>query len=100
MAIGLFGSKGDAQRSSDSSDGNGEKTYTGNGEKTYPGDVEKGRTAGFDDDSDASITVGKQMELEAENAIKYRTCSWQKVCSILLGIEHGIKIVCNGTNKK
>jgi hypothetical protein len=24
-------------------------------------------------------TVGKQLELEAENAIKYRTCSWQKV---------------------
>jgi hypothetical protein len=25
------------------------------------------------------ISVGKQVELEAENAIKYRTCSWQKV---------------------
>src|SRR5215471_10406644 len=25
------------------------------------------------------ISVGKQMELEAKNAIKYRTCSWQKV---------------------
>jgi hypothetical protein len=25
------------------------------------------------------ITVGKQMELEAGNAIQYRTCSWQKV---------------------
>lgn len=24
-------------------------------------------------------TIGKQLELEAENAIKYRTCSWQKV---------------------
>lgn len=24
-------------------------------------------------------TVGKQLELEAESAIKYRTCSWQKV---------------------
>lgn len=29
-------------------------------------------------DSDSNI-VGKQMELEADNAIKYRTCSWQKV---------------------
>jgi hypothetical protein len=84
MAIGPFGSKGNAQRSSDSSDGNVAKSYTGDGEKTYPGDVEKGKAAGFDDDSDASITVGKQMELEAENAIKYRTCSWQKVCSTLL----------------
>lgn len=34
---------------------------------------------GLDSDSDASISVGKQMELEAGNAIKYRTCSWQKV---------------------
>lgn len=24
-------------------------------------------------------TIGKQLELEAEDAIKYRTCSWQKV---------------------
>ena len=34
---------------------------------------------GSDDDSDASVSVGKQMELEAGNAIKYRTCSWPKV---------------------
>lgn len=32
-----------------------------------------------DDASDPSVSVGKQMELEAGNAIKYRTCSWQKV---------------------
>jgi hypothetical protein len=31
-------------------------------------------------DEDASINVGKQIELEAGNAIQYRTCSWQKVC--------------------
>lgn len=30
-------------------------------------------------DSTSDI-VGKQIELEAGNAIKYRTCSWQKVC--------------------
>lgn len=29
-----------------------------------------------------SDTVGKQVELESDNAIKYRTCSWQKVCQI------------------
>ena len=23
--------------------------------------------------------IGRQIELEAENSIKYRTCSWQKV---------------------
>lgn len=31
------------------------------------------------DDVDDSVSIGKQMELEADNAIKYRTCSWQKV---------------------
>ncbi|MCJ1372366.1 hypothetical protein MMC20_003590 [Loxospora ochrophaea] len=30
-------------------------------------------------DDDSTISVGKQVELEAGNAIKYRTCSWQKV---------------------
>ena len=30
-------------------------------------------------DEDAMISVSKQMELEAGNAIRYRTCSWQKV---------------------
>jgi len=30
-------------------------------------------------DEDASLNVGKQIELEAGNAIQYRTCSWQKV---------------------
>lgn len=36
---------------------------------------------GVDDDSstDNDVAIGKQMELEAGNAIKYRTCSWQKV---------------------
>lgn len=32
---------------------------------------------GVDSDSEASI-IGKQMAMEAENAIKYRSCSWQK----------------------
>jgi hypothetical protein len=75
MAIGLFGSKGDARKNSNSS----------NDEKTDPelGRLEKPsrRDMAGDDSSDQSITVGKQMELEAENAIKYRTCSWQKVCT-------------------
>ena len=35
-------------------------------------------TAG-DSDADSAISVGKQMELESTNSIKYRTCSWQKV---------------------
>ena len=32
-----------------------------------------------DTDDDSVMSVGKQMEMEASNAIKYRTCSWQKV---------------------
>lgn len=48
----------------------------------YGGDVEKGRSMsrvavpGEDPDQ---YDVGKQVELEATNSIKYRTCSWQKV---------------------
>ncbi|KAF2739875.1 hypothetical protein EJ04DRAFT_426111 [Polyplosphaeria fusca] len=36
-----------------------------------------------DDDSSEDLTVGKQIELEAGNAIKYRTCSWQKTAALL-----------------
>jgi len=32
-----------------------------------------------DDATDSDVSIGKQMEMEAGNAIKYRTCSWQKV---------------------
>lgn len=32
-----------------------------------------------DSDSDSGLSVGKQIELEQSQAIKYRTCSWQKV---------------------
>ena len=33
------------------------------------------------EEDEGSISVGKQMEMEADNAIKYRTCSWPKVLS-------------------
>lgn len=39
-----------------------------------------GDSAMEDSGTDVSVSIGKQMELEADNAIKYRTCSWQKVC--------------------
>ena len=32
-----------------------------------------------DSDASSGISIGKQMEMEAGNAIKYRTCSWPKV---------------------
>jgi hypothetical protein len=31
------------------------------------------------DSSSTTESVGRQIELESENTIKYRTCSWQKV---------------------
>ena len=36
---------------------------------------------GADGEADDGPTVGDQIEMEKENAIKYRTCSWQKVTS-------------------
>jgi hypothetical protein len=30
-------------------------------------------------DSDSTESIGRQIEMESENTIKYRTCSWQKV---------------------
>lgn len=32
-----------------------------------------------DSETESQLSVGKQLELEATNSIKYRTCSWQKV---------------------
>lgn len=46
---------------------------------TDPADVEN--RAGATSDSEGEI--GRQIELESENTIKYRTCSWQKVGSVL-----------------
>lgn len=46
-------------------------------------DVPRDKPAGPDDESGVSVGVGKQMELEASNAIKYRTCSWYKVSNII-----------------
>jgi hypothetical protein len=76
MAIGPFGSKkGDARSLSNSS----------SNEKKDPelGGLAASDRRDMDDDSTASMTVGKQMEMEAENAIKYRTCSWQKTAALL-----------------
>ncbi|TKA81439.1 hypothetical protein B0A49_00282 [Cryomyces minteri] len=37
----------------------------------------------IDSDTDSSMSVGKQMEMEADNAIKYRTCTWPKTAALL-----------------
>jgi hypothetical protein len=34
-------------------------------------------------DAESDLSVGAQIELEKENAIKYRTCSWRKVRLLL-----------------
>lgn len=50
--------------------------------KSISGSV-AGRDMVDDDMTDTSVSVGKQMELEAGNAIKYRTCSWYKTAALL-----------------
>jgi nucleoid-associated protein YgaU len=40
------------------------------------GNAEGGRRLSADG---ADVSVGQQLEMEAGNAIQYRTCSWQKV---------------------
>ncbi|KAF2145389.1 uncharacterized protein K452DRAFT_305418 [Aplosporella prunicola CBS 121167] len=47
------------------------------------GPVTKPIVPGDTSDSDSNISVGKQIELEASNAIKYRTCSWPKTAALL-----------------
>jgi hypothetical protein len=84
MALGfLSGKKGSDARSNSSRSSDGQGTL----EKKDPelGRIEKPGRRDVDD-SDESFTIGRQMEMEAENAIKYRTCSWQKVCLIQLAI--------------
>lgn len=47
------------------------------------GKLEKDATGGIGgSDSDSNLSIGAQMELEKDNAIKYRTCGWKKVCSL------------------
>ena len=40
--------------------------------------------------SQEGVSVGKQMELEEGNAIKYRTCSWPKVRCLSDGIRDAL----------
>lgn len=41
--------------------------------------IAAGQGEGDLSDDASGVSIGKQMELEAGNAIKYRTCSWPKV---------------------
>jgi len=80
MAIGLFGSKGEKGNASpDRNSSSDDKKDVELGGVDRP----KRRSITADDMSGADISVGKQMEMEADNAIKYRTCSWQKTAALL-----------------
>ena len=62
-----------------------EKQLSGPGHDGYDPENPTGRRMSridkpLDSDTDSSLSVGKQIEMEASNAIKYRTCSWPKVC--------------------
>lgn len=48
-----------------------------------------------DSDEDSVVSVGKQMEMEASNSIKYRTCSWQKVTSFPFSLRFLVKPDCS-----
>ncbi|MCJ1367371.1 hypothetical protein MMC16_006504 [Acarospora aff. strigata] len=50
-------------------------------EKNGPQGRKMSRVGGpiVDSDTDSALSVGKQLELEATNSIKYRSCSWPKV---------------------
>lgn len=79
MALG-FGSKKVAQAQADR-----DNEKVARPEKSYDAEAGLGRIedpSRRDVSDDDSITIGKQIELESENAIKYRTCSWPKVCLI------------------
>lgn len=92
MALGLF-SKAKPAESNSSTD---EKIHSkdrdydpalvgaGTGRLADPG-ANRDPEMGVDSDSEASI-IGKQMAMEAENAIKYRSCSWQKAYIIPVGV--------------
>lgn len=87
MALGLFSSAKEADRNSStdekyhSKDAEHDPANIGAGTNRLadPGAM-RDPEMGVDSDSEASI-IGKQMAMEADNAIKYRSCSWQKVCS-------------------
>ena len=90
MALGLFGSK-EAKAADANSQSSEEQTKITQPEKSYDAEAGLGGARGADvrDSSDESFTIGKQIEMEADNAIKYRTCSWPKVCFCARGVAFG-----------
>lgn len=65
-----------------------EKQLSGPGHDGYDPENATGRRMSridklLDSDTDSSLSVGKQIEMEASNAIKYRSCSWPKTAALL-----------------
>jgi hypothetical protein len=86
MALG-FGAKADKADAASNDMSKGEELFRKDTEKG--GSVDGGRRGSrlegparrdMNSSDEESVSVGKQIELEAGNAIQYRTCSWQKVC--------------------
>ena len=87
MALGLGTKLDKVDTSSNENPNNRDHPFLKDSEKgpSLDGDRRGSRLEGparrdMNSSDDESISVGKQIELEAGNAIQYRTCSWQKVC--------------------
>lgn len=86
MALGLFSRAKEADRNSSTDEKyNSKADYdpanigAGTDRLADPG-ANRDPEMGVGSDTESSI-IGKQMALEEGNAIKYRSCSWQKVRS-------------------
>ncbi len=75
MALGFGSKKSEEDRSA----------YNNSNEKGYDaengGRIEAPARRDLNDRDGYDVDVGKQIEMEADNAIQYRTCSWPKVSS-------------------
>ncbi|OAL50516.1 hypothetical protein IQ07DRAFT_428757 [Pyrenochaeta sp. DS3sAY3a] len=84
MALGFLGKSSKTRGDNHSSSSTEERVSKP--EKSYDAEAGLGRIedpSRRDVDEGDSITIGKQIEMEAENAIKYRTCSWPKTAALL-----------------
>ena len=66
-------------RASDSSPEKNESYGDYDPESGAQGGRKMSRIGGVMADEESELSVGKQLELEQSNSIKYRTCTWQKV---------------------
>ena len=95
MALGIFSSSSDKDLSNDDLKKNSEDLRDAEKQSTEVGGGRRmSRIGGVNrqdmaSDDEQSISVGKQIEMESGNAIKYLTCSWQKVCFLTLRLWRG-----------